>query len=400
MTDAILLAHRKDILPEQVGKLLRDSGYDLRWSDDSTVARTLVKGPESLLIIESSFRNERREQCAELLEACRLQHVPCLIFTARDSGLCEDQSFIEKPQGFVHDRENVLEWREKVELYRRLNLQARELKKMQHRLLVRSEQEEQELRSAAQIQQSLLPKKIPAINGFDVAWQFSPFEKIGGDLFNILQVDEDNVMAFLLDVSGHGISSAMVTVSVKQSLSLHSSQIVKKVFPEPPYYRLLSPAEVMGELAIEYPFERFDKFFTIVFMLINIRTGELRYSCAGHPPPLLLRENGDIEWLSTGGGLVGLHDTGPYEEESLTLVPGDRLFLYSDGLPDYCDYHGEHFGEERLVEVLTRNGTTLQQACGTVLNDLRRFGEGRPLQDDVSLLAIEFRGMTGPGEAE
>jgi sigma-B regulation protein RsbU (phosphoserine phosphatase) len=199
-------------------------------------------------------------------------------------------------------------------------------------------------------------------------------------------------MAFLLDVSGHGISSAMVTVSVNQSLSTHTSQIVKKVFSEPPYYRLLSPAEVMCELANEYPFDRFDKFFTIVYLLINIKSGKLSYSCAGHPAPLLLRADGSTEWLTTGGGLIGLLDTGPYEEGHIDFQPGDRLFLYSDGLIEYCDYSGEAFGTERLVDVLGRDGEDLKTTCRSVRKALDHFGNHRALQDDVSLLGVEFLG--------
>jgi len=390
MADAILISYRNTDLPMAVRQLLADTGYRLHWSDDPAIDYSLVKGPESLVIVEAGLLQDHSVRCAELVDECQLRHVPCLIFIA--AGPVPVPKLLDPPRNRVHDKENLLEWAEKIAFLRQIGYQSAELQAIQERLLARSDEEEEDLRSAAMIQKSLLPSRMPDIGGMRFAWEFRPFEKIGGDLFNVLQVDEENVMAFLLDVSGHGISSAMVTVSVNQSLSTHTSQIVKKVFSEPPYYRLLSPSEVMVELAHEYPFDRFDKFFTIVYMLINIKTGVLSYSCAGHPAPLLQRSNGDIEWLATGGGLIGLRGTGPYEEGFLTLEPGDRIFLYSDGLTEYSDYNGNLFGIERLVDVLGREDHNLKENCGAVLRALDQFGNHRPLQDDVSLLGMEFVG--------
>ena len=182
----------------------------------------------------------------------------------------------------------------------------------------------------------------------------------------------------------------MVSVSVHQSLSLQTGQIVKRSIDRPPYYRLLSPVEVMLALADEYPFERFEMFFTIVYMLININTGQVRYCSAGHPPPILLRETGVVQYLTTGGGLIGLPDTGPFEQGELMLESGDRLFLYSDGLLDHTDAVGNCFGEHRLLQSLTRNGASLEKSCQAAIDDMYNFRGKLPAQDDVSLLGIEF----------
>ncbi len=390
MADAILYAKSASDLPIEIRQLLVDNGYQPQWREAPVSGQVVANGPENLLLIESGLINSHRDVCGELVAAARHRHVPCLLFST--DGDVPANAVFASNLGVVHDCSNVVEWTEKLALYQQLSWQAKELKEMQNRLLARSKEEDEDLRSAAMIQKSLLPNRMPNIPGMTFAWDFSPFEKIGGDLFNVLQVDEENMMAFLLDVSGHGISSAMVTMSVYQSLSTHTSQIIKKVFSEPPYYRLLSPAEVMVELSNEYPFDRFDKFFTIVYMLINIKTGKLTYSCAGHPAPLILRNDGSTEWLKTGGGLIGLLNTGPYEEAQLTLEPGDRIFLYSDGLIEYCDYNGEAFGSERLLDVLSHNSMSLKTSCSSVRKALDHFGNHRALQDDVSLLGMEFLG--------
>lgn len=108
----------------------------------------------------------------------------------------------------------------------------------------------------------------------------------------MLPLSEDTLMIYMLDVSGHGVSSAMVTVSVYQSLSDRTSQLVKQSIEQPPFYRIAGPAEVLTALDREYPYERFEKFFTMTYLLLEPSTGRVRYCNGGNPPPLLVHSDG------------------------------------------------------------------------------------------------------------
>lgn len=268
---------------------------------------------------------------------------------------------------------------------------TRQLEATRHQLAHYQEELQDALQSAAHIQRSLIPKHRPKYHNLSYAWRYMPCKQVGGDLFNVVQLDEQTVMTYLVDVSGHGISSAMVTVSVHQSLSIHTGQLVKCPIDQPPFYSITPPGRVLQELEAEYPFERFEEFFTISYMLINPHTGHLRYSSGGHPPPLLLRKNGSIEHLDAGGTVIGVGKMVEFEEGEAQLHPGDRLFMYTDGITEHCGDSDEAFGEKRFVEQLCiHQDQSLDEVTRDTLIAMRKFGGSTLPTDDVTLIGIEL----------
>jgi len=377
-------------LPSAVHSLLRAQQLPTENVTKAALFEILNGQGCGLLILDgglfAALEAEDRQQLATL---CHYWNTPCLMIRHG-----KDAPFEHLPwsSGQIHNLYDFDEWREKLGLFLHLAEMENELTRLRERVEGHCQENDEDMRSAAVIQQSLLPKRLPALDRFRFVWKFLPYEKIGGDLFNVLHIDEETLMAYLVDVSGHGISSAMVTVSINQRLSLHTGQLVKRHIDAPPYYRLLSPSEVVTELAVEYPFERFEKFFTIVYLLINIRSGRLTYCSAGHPPPILLHADGSHELLQTGGGLIGLAETGPFDQGEVYLQPGDRLYLFSDGMIDQSDISGERFGDDRLLAVLGADGRSLEACCQGAVEALRAFAGGQQAQDDVSLLGIEYCG--------
>jgi sigma-B regulation protein RsbU (phosphoserine phosphatase) len=272
---------------------------------------------------------------------------------------------------------------------RKLTLQ---LDATRHQLSHYQKEMQDALLSAAHIQRSLIPTRQPRYDNLHYSWKYMPCKQVGGDLFNIVQLDEQTVMTYLIDVSGHGISSAMVTVSVHQSLSRHTGQLVKRPTERPPFYEITSPRRVLQELETEYPFERFEEFFTISYLLINPHTGHLRYSNAGHLPPLLLRRDGRVERLNAGGTVIGVGNLVDFEEGETRLNPGDRLFMYTDGITEHFDETGEAYGEERFLEqLLSQRDKLLDDVTQNALIAMREFGGSTLPIDDVTLIGIEFR---------
>jgi len=273
-------------------------------------------------------------------------------------------------------------------LSRELIRANRELRDKQRRL-------DDDLKAAAGIQKTLLPHKLPQMEDMEFSWKFFPCETIGGDIFNVSGLDEDTLSLYMVDVSGHGVPSALVTVSVSQSLQPHGSGIVRRKIDQPPYFRITAPREVLKALDEEYPIERFGKYFTIVYLIIDRAKGRFVYSAAGHPPPVMLHRDGSCEILEKGGPIIGLGgDENPFEEEEKVLVPGDKLVLYTDGVVEYEDREGAFFGSERLFGLLER---VKDEPIGVILDrvfeDLVAFGGDARLHDDVTLLGFEFKGL-------
>jgi len=371
-----------------IAPLLRGQGYSVVASAEQRRALELLqRGPDLLLIEVGLLATPGWE---EILAHGRRRAIPSLLFSCR--GQIHDLvKHSASCDGVLLQADSVIELRARIVPLVGQRQGRLQLARVRRLLGEREREQEEELRSAAQIQRSLIPAHLPDIGNYRFAWCFEPCEKIGGDLFNVMQLDENTVMAYLFDVSGHGVSAAMVSVSVYQSLSLQTGRIVKRVFVAPPYYKLLSPAEVLAELEREYPFERFEKFFTISYLLLDVTTGRVRYSGAGHPPPVLVRRSGGVELLRSGGGLIGLGVGGPFAEGEVALQGGDRLYLYSDGVIEWPNREGELFGAERFLQWLDDlRGASLDAACRQVYAAVREFAGGGVQQDDLTLLVIEF----------
>jgi sigma-B regulation protein RsbU (phosphoserine phosphatase) len=276
----------------------------------------------------------------------------------------------------------------------------KKLKQLNQELLDKQKRLDADLAAAAQIQKSLLPQKIDSAENMAVAWKFEPCEHMGGDIFNMFQLDEDHWALYMLDVSGHGVEAALITVSVSQFLQPNSGHLFKKKAGKSPQpHQLMTPLEVLAALDAEFPFERFNNFFTTTYMIIDTATGELRYSNAGHPHSILLRKSGKMELLQKGGPAIGMGDfhllngqADRFEEGSAQLHPGDKLFVYTDGIVEYQNRNGELYGARRFYETLeAKRGQSINDMVEQSIKSLMNFGNNAKPQDDITLLGLEFK---------
>lgn len=393
MTSEILIIHKHLNENSPLCVLLRRKGYALSFAGTPQQAYVHLRRSPSLVLLEAEAAQGVSEGTWEPLgRMCKKNHLPCLVFSSQGLAFHGQRQLVPFACCLIRNLDDGCEVVYKVASQIRLHHLSHELEQMRHKLAARSREQEEDLLSAALIQRSLIPSVFPVVESYNLASSFIPYEKIGGDLFNVQQLDEETFMAYIFDVGGHGISSAMVTVSVYQSLSLHTGRIVKRVYVVSPFYKILSPSEVLGELDQEYPFERFEKFFSIAYLLLE-SSGRVRFASAGHPPPLLLRKDGSREFLSAGGPIIGMGVDEPFEEQEVFLTPGDRLYLYSDGIPEYMNEEKEFFGEERFFGILEScRREPLQHGCDQVIEEMGKFGNEAPWQDDLTLLGIEFTG--------
>lgn len=252
-------------------------------------------------------------------------------------------------------------------------------------LLDRQARLDEDIRAAAGIQQALLPDKPPPVPGLDVAWRFLPCDQVGGDLFQVVQLDERHVALYMIDVTGHGIPAGMLTAALAKTLSPEGN-IVRQ-----PDGSVRPPAEVLRLLDREYPIERFERCFSIAYLLLDVTTGLLRYSRAGHPMPVCVRGDGVAQLLPEGGTLIGLGDMLPIEEGAIQLRAGDRLFVYTDGVAEAEGQQGELYGDDRVQALLSSSrALPLDGTCDALFSAIRSFSGGRDLRDDAAVVALEL----------
>jgi len=254
-----------------------------------------------------------------------------------------------------------------------------ELKKKQHQI-------EQDLKAAAAIQQSLLPHTLPDIPKIDMAWRFEPCGQIGGDIFNVLSLDDTSIGLYMLDVCGHGVPAALITVSVSQFL--HGRRDYSSLKPED-----ISPHMIVERLNQSFPFERFDSYFSIIYAAIDFEQGILSHCCAGHPPPIILQPDGPIEELDSNGPVIGLIANQAYRSASRQLNPGDRLVLYTDGIIECRNRHDEFFGKQRFFEALAHHrNKPVQEMVEDVYSTMKDHMNDFEPDDDISLMVVEYTG--------
>ena len=250
-----------------------------------------------------------------------------------------------------------------------------------------------ELEAAAKVQHSLLAKAPPDLPEVSFGWAFRPCEEAAGDILDVYRLDKERVGLYLLDVSGHGVVASLLSVTLNRVLSPEPSLTsVLKQYVGNSQYRLLSPPDVAQQLNSQFPFEPTrPQYFTLLFGILDLRTNDFRYVSAGHPGPVHQSQRGDPMILETPGFPIGLLTEANWEEQVLHLDPGDRLYLYSDGVTESANGRGEEFGPERLLEAIGQSrAKPLQESLSSLLSSVEEWRGGTGLEDDISILAVEM----------
>jgi phosphoserine phosphatase RsbU/P len=256
----------------------------------------------------------------------------------------------------------------------------------QQKLELQRKQEliDQDLSAAADIQKSLLPQGALCVEHLQAAWKFDPCERIGGDIFNIRRLEQNRVGIYMLDVCGHGVPAALISVAASQFL-LGGRGLLGDG------RGLVSPETVLNNLDEAFPFERFDSYFSIVCMTLDLEQGILAYGNAGHPPPLLLRAGGALEPLGQRGPIIGFGSGKPFRQKEIRLNPGDKVILYTDGITDNRSRAGQAFGKDRFYQRLRLSAhRPVQELIQDVHSELQVFLTGAKPDDDISLLGLEY----------
>jgi sigma-B regulation protein RsbU (phosphoserine phosphatase) len=239
-----------------------------------------------------------------------------------------------------------------------------------------------ELNQAAEYVRSLLPR--PLTETVTTEAQFVPSLQLGGDAFDYYWLDADHLAVYLLDVAGHGVRSALLSVSVLNVLRSQS-------LPNTNFYQ---PSVVLTALNSVFQMsETGDDYFTIWYGVYNRVKRELVYACAGHPPALLLSDASIDTPIKELGSLsipIGMLDEADFDDDSCRIPPGSTLYIFSDGVYEILQPDGQIWGLNAFIDVLTdykkRDTGNLEQ----VLHHIQSLNGDKALDDDFSLLQINL----------
>jgi PAS domain S-box-containing protein len=237
---------------------------------------------------------------------------------------------------------------------------------------------EQELRIARLIQQTLLPKTLPKLSGYDIAAYYQPAREVGGDFYDLFELEDGRLGLVVGDVTDKGIPAALVMATTRTMLRVSAQ-------------RLFPPSEVLKRandaLVADIPP---NMFITCLYAILDTESGRLVYANAGHDQPYLRHNGSDVEELRARGMPLGLLPGMEYEEKETTLERGESVLFYSDGLVEAHDPHHEMFGFPRLQGLVGTHHPGGSSLIDFLLSELTHFtGEDWEQEDDITLVTLE-----------
>lgn len=248
---------------------------------------------------------------------------------------------------------------------------------------------EAELRIARSIQQRLLPQSPPEVSGYEVAGSSVSAREVGGDYFDYLVFDPKTVGLAIGDVSGKGITAALLMANLQASL---------RAFAREPS----GISDVLSQLNTHLHRTTSPEMYATFFYGILDSEGHVfSFANAGHNPPVLVRSSGEVELLETGGLPLGMLEGFPYEEGKVEIAPGDVLVLYTDGVTEAENADGDQLGDERFKEaVVSWRSESAEAVKERILRAVEEFAAGHEQSDDLTLITLKSLGSIGGAKTE
>jgi sigma-B regulation protein RsbU (phosphoserine phosphatase) len=315
------------------------------------------------------------EVCRRLKADPDMRDIPVIFLTSQTEAEDETKGFEVGAVDYIHKPFSAAVVKARV----RTHLMLREAHAVIARQLVEINTE---LEMARQIQLSILPSSTPKITGLDIVARYIPMTSVAGDFYDFIVVDERHVGILIADVSGHGLPAALIASMLQVALTAQARHVSE-------------PGKVLAGLnqALCGKFQH--NFVTAAYVYVDLEKNIMNYGGAGHPPLLLWRKStGSASELLENGLVMGQFEEATYDSLQVPIEPGDRFFLYTDGILETCNPAQEEFGTDRFMKFMeTNNKLPAGPFADALMLELARWleqppGEGH--KDDISLLAIDF----------
>lgn len=305
-----------------------------------------------------------------------------ILLTARKTVEDKVEGLDNGADDFLSKPIEISELKARVRAGIRLYQNNQELQKLAGDLQIQKQLLETELNEAAEYVKSILPEPISGL--VTINHRFLPSSQLGGDCFDYYWLDKNNLVIYLLDVSGHGLAAALPSISVHNLLRSQS-------LLQANYYQ---PSEILNALNKVFQMEKHNtRYFTIWYGVFNIESYQLTYSTAGHPPALLLSQSADssidIKQLITPSMPIGAFAEGEYENAVCTIQPSSTMYVFSDGVYEVEISDGKLWGFNDFINLLTRYNHQFMN-LDEILAAIKIATATQSFTDDCSLLEIKF----------
>ncbi len=387
-SNPLLVVDDDEMNRDMLSRRLRRRGYQVEVAADGHEALRMIETTEYDLVLLDIMMPGI--DGLEVLERIRRGHemarLPVIMATAKDQS--DDvvralrlgaNDYVTKPLDF-----QVVLARVRTQLS--LRQARRQLEAANTRMRL-------DLEAAAKVQQSLMPATLPELPSARFAWKFLPCDELAGDILDVFWLDDDKIGMYLLDVSGHGVPAALLSVTLNRVLPHleEASLLVEEALHQGDSV-LLSPAHVAQRLNVRFPMDpNTSQYFTIVYGVLDSARLELTYVSAAHPGPIHLRADGTSELHPPTGLAIGWFPKAHWEDTKLQLAPGDRIYLCSDGLNEAMNGDDEMFGYDRMIDCLERSrDLDLQASIERLLEAVHAWTGSETRDDDMSVVALEI----------
>ncbi len=257
-------------------------------------------------------------------------------------------------------------------------------------------QMKQDMAVAARIQQSFLPHLVPVFENVSFEWGLLSCDELAGDALNVIPLDETRVGFFLLDVSGHGVAAALLAMTLIHTLSADrpNSLLFRSTRGDDEGYEIRKPSVVASRLNQQFPMDDIiGQYFTLIYGILDLESMVVSYSSAGHPGPVVTADSGEVTSYPSTGMPIGFMPDAVFEEKTIQLYPGDRLYFFSDGIAESTNKYEEQFGMDRLKRILKQNQTVLnlRDSIDNLAVSALKWNGLSPMTDDMSIVGLEVK---------
>ncbi|WP_117236357.1 PP2C family protein-serine/threonine phosphatase [Vibrio maerlii] len=382
-----------------MGTLLKKRGYQLHTATSGEQALEILAEHQDIQFVLSDWEMPGMNG-VELCQALKSKDFSRYIFFVLLSSRSDKQSIIDGinagADDFVDKKTSVDELEARIKAgFRTLDLHN-EITETNRHLDSAYETMKRDLDSASDLIRQILPKSrsFPAV---ELSYVSLPSAQIGGDMLGYMQLDDSHIAFYLLDVAGHGVSSALMSFSVQTTLSVINGSSSIVMTNDDDGSHITPPQEVVSRLNQMYMgSENSLLYFTMIYGVLDIESGQLSYCSAGHPPLVWYHSHsGQAELIGQDNFVVGVFDEADYEPATIQLEPFDKVWFYSDGITE-AERNSAQFSEDGLkstVEELHPYPT--HQQTQMVINKVRDWQKSESFEDDVSVLVAQW---TGPSQ--